>query len=1158
MRYLNQILILVLIVIIVSMGCVGAADSNDAIANNVQSDFNIDETLNYPGNPDEILNDDIPDIKNSPYNESNNLKNNQKVVELTESNFYEYFSEDGYVDTSKVSPYDTFDLSGNFSNIEIMIFTIPVTVTSTSGDAYLKDCTIQFDKVRASESNWIKVSNLKIDNKIASGFNGVIATYSSYIEITNNTIYSESAGGNPVRILGSNYINVTDNVLKTWYKSSESGFNASWTHSCIILGESHYNYIANNDIAVKESNPIYLSEYGCGPSNYNIIFNNTIRSLTKSEKTGLYNPSSWTYGVQIMGEYNRIIKNTIYNVYRGISTDGNYNEIIGNVIFNITGGYYEGNDGTQGGEYAIVGNLGSLIANNTVYDSKFNDAGSAIYVGPNNNVYGNNLTVTDSNAIIIHASSSNVNIHDNIINTKSGKGIYTLGHMNNVTIMSNIITSESGIGIQIKKQSNSKYPKNVYIVNNYILTSNDIFIDVEGVLNKSSLICENNTCKKIVVVTKENFFSYFDNHGNLKLDNIGILVFKGSFDSNELNVNSININQSVYILGNNVNIKNIQFNITSSNVIVENINFNIESESAIYLNNANNVSLIGNQIKSISPNSAIIVSKSFTKILSNKIQAKSLGILADYGSQIIVNNNVIKVTGNYTIDLTSSGNSSSDLVKNNISNNYLLGNLKGDLSVSYLNMCENNNIIYDNDGLISKLIVNDNVAFVNQNPMLVINLVDFDGNPIVDKKITLKLTNSQGQQSVYSVFTNIHGIALLKEAIPVGNYKFSAIYDGDEFYKSSQALNITLNVIYMDTSLLISNINTYYGISIVIKAILKGNDVILLDNKTISVTVNGKTYKNSTVNGVAAFNIGILPKGSYSIDYVFDDDENCTGSIGKANLVVNMMPTVIGANNVVMFYKDGSGVIAYLKDNAGKSIAGKAITIEINGKAYKKTTDKKGKVTLPVSLTPKTYSVSLNFIGDSNYKSSSKSIKVQVKTRITKIVASNLVKYYGDSKKLVIYLKDANNKAIAGKLMIIKINGKTYKKTTDKKGKVSLSLSLSKKTYKATIKFSAKHHKSSSKIVKVSVVSPKVSALSKNVKAGKKLNVVFKTYNGKVISGQKVYFKFKGKTYYLTTNSKGITTLTCNVKKGLYNVVAGFKSASVYGSTKTNIRFKVI
>ena len=101
----------------------------------------------------------------------------------------------------------------------------------------------------------------------------------------------------------------------------------------------------------------------------------------------------------------------------------------------------------------------------------------------------------------------------------------------------------------------------------------------------------------------------------------------------------------------------------------------------------------------------------------------------------------------------------------------------------------------------------------------------------------------------------------------------------------------------MSTSLVASDINTYYNVPIVIKATLKGKGNVLLDDKIVHITVNGKTYKNITIDGVVTFNIGILPKGSYSINYLFYDDENCTGSGGSSKIFVNMMPTSIIASN---------------------------------------------------------------------------------------------------------------------------------------------------------------------------------------------------------------------------------------------------------------------
>ena len=170
-----------------------------------------------------------------------------------------------------------------------------------------------------------------------------------------------------------------------------------------------------------------------------------------------------------------------------------------------------------------------------------------------------------------------------------------------------------------------------------------------------------------------------------------------------------------------------------------------------------------------------------------------------------------------------------------------LANLKGDESVSYSNNCKNNSIIYDNDGLISNLVVKDTISFINQNPMLVIKLIDFEGNFIPNKKIRIYLTDSKGQDRLYSLFTNNHGIALFEEAISIDNYTFSVIHDGNDIYKPSQVLNKKLDVIYMSTSLVASDINTYYNVPIVIKATLKGKGNVLLDDKIVHITVNGKT-----------------------------------------------------------------------------------------------------------------------------------------------------------------------------------------------------------------------------------------------------------------------------------------------------------------------------
>lgn len=175
------------------------------------------------------------------------------------------------------------------------------------------------------------------------------------------------------------------------------------------------------------------------------------------------------------------------------------------------------------------------------------------------------------------------------------------------------------------------------------------------------------------------------------------------------------------------------------------------------------------------------------------------------------------------------------------------------------------------------------------------------------------------------------------------------------------------------------------------------------------------------------------------------------------------------------------------------------------------------------------------------------------------ITASSLTKYYGDSKKLTITLKDENGNVLANKKVTITIKGKTYTATTNSNGQASFAISNAKGSYSVAIKFAGDdNYVASSKTVTVKVVAPVIKAVSTKVKKGKYLQISFKTYDNKVIKNTKVTIKINGKTYTVTTNSKGIASLKLNLKKKTYTVKAAFKSTATYGKTTKSFKVKVI
>lgn len=529
-------------------------NQNDAIQtkdnNKLSSNLNVDSE-DYLGDYDieTKINQSVSKLSSS------NLLSNQltegNVHIVSQSNYSKYFDRNGNPLSGVISPYDTIDLTGKISS-KNFVFAIPIHITSSS-NAQLTNCMIKFENMSASGRS--SVSNLHIRNSV-EWCAGVYILNSTNVDVYGNDIYCTGANGNPVRVIYSNYSNIFGNRLETNF----TGYmNLSWKRAGILLGDSHYNNIYSNNVTIKDSNPIYLTTYGFEKSNYNVIFNNTVNSSATSEDSGLSNPSAWAYGIHLMGDYNLALNNTIHNVYRGIDSEGSFNIIVGNIIFNLTGGYFEGNDGTEGGDYGIHASYSNILANNTIFDSKL--TGSAIYLMPNNTAYGNIIyNISGKSGLEFNYYADNCNVSGNIIDVPLSNPIYVFGRMNNLTIENNVISSNNASGIVIKKQSNSKYPTNVTIsdnlIMNYLRTFDSLPIDFTQVPSDANIILYNNS----IAIYNDTFFNYYDENGILK----DCSLWNGLNNVFDVSIGSYNYNSLVYC-GNFSNLP-VDFVTVSSNI----------------------------------------------------------------------------------------------------------------------------------------------------------------------------------------------------------------------------------------------------------------------------------------------------------------------------------------------------------------------------------------------------------------------------------------------------------------------------------------------------------------------------------------------------------------------------------------------------------------
>ena len=231
-----------------------------------------------------------------------------------------------------------------------------------------------------------------------------------------------------------------------------------------------------------------------------------------------------------------------------------------------------------------------------------------------------------------------------------------------------------------------------------------------------------------------------------------------------------------------------------------------------------------------------------------------------------------------------------------------------------------------------------------------------------------------------------------------------------------------------------------------------------LANQTVKVVFDNAVYELTTdAKGVAVLPFALNKGGSYNVDVFYLGDDNYRGSDATAKLTINKIKTAITASGkTFLATATTKKLTATLKDANGNVLANKKVTFTVNGKTYTATTNAKGVATVKLALkAAKTYTVSIKFAGDSVYAASTKSVKVKLNKEKTKITApKKTFKRTAKTKKVVITLKNSKGKAIAKKKVTLIVNKKKYTVKTNKKGKATFKVKLTKKgTFKYTAKF---------------------------------------------------------------------------------------------------------
>ncbi|MBQ2613081.1 MAG: hypothetical protein IJG19_04295 [Methanobrevibacter sp.] len=481
---------------------------------------------------------------------------------VTNATFSNFFTDEGELN-GNVSAGSTLDFQGTFTGETYKVnITKPVNIISSTGDALFNE----IGKKEAaggcfhisSGGSGTNVTDLTFINSAFYVTNASDVSIENIYMMANMSGIGQSTGFMCVQA-GSRYVTVKNSYFE----------NRGTGSSIIVLGYTDYCTVDNNEVVINGSsgNAVYITTFvskGDHDPTGNVISNNYIHGEA----------SGFCMALVVAGIENTIEDNIIdYNGASGIagqsfSTPAN-NTYVGNTL---TGGcsFTSSKDSYVSGN--TVEGIMNVAANNVVED---NDVYALSITGPN--VVAEDNYVGEGNVSIKKAASNTEftnNYVSSVVNVES----------DNNTIKNNFVETDYEYAVDLFTTTGNEVSYNSLVSNNLAgdyavnATSSNSVHDNDGIDN---------------IVTKDNFFYYFDKNGNYRNLNFTELIFRDDFDSL---VDAITINKTLSIEGWDASLNNMAFILLADGISLNNLELNfdqspVSSNGSAILINAPNVSI---------------------------------------------------------------------------------------------------------------------------------------------------------------------------------------------------------------------------------------------------------------------------------------------------------------------------------------------------------------------------------------------------------------------------------------------------------------------------------------------------------------------------------------------------------------------------------------
>ena len=415
-----------------------------------------------------------------------------------------------------------------------------------------------------------------------------------------------------------------------------------------------------------------------------------------------------------------------------------------------------------------------------------------------------------------------------------------------------------------------------------------------------------------------------------------------------------------------------------------------------------------------------------------------------------------------------------------------------------------------------------------------IDAIGLNGNVIVtvnNKDYSVNIVNGKG--------------AAVGVKLAAGTYDFTAAWAGNDNY----------NAVGDSGKFSVAKVDSI--IDVAVSDIKVGEDAVisvkLLSDATgsVTVTVNGKDYTETVVNGVANVKVADLKAGTYDVAVKYSGDNNYNAAVATSSFTVSKVDSTMDVTvNDIVFGGDLI-VDAVLPDDATGEVV-----ITVNGVDYHVSIEN-GKATGTISgLAAGDYTVTVKYVGDDKYVGVevAENVNVAKAQPVLGVVIADVD--YGNGFVIEATLTGVNSAPLSGNV-IVTVAGKEYTvKVTDGKG-IATGDRLAAGTYAFAAAWAGDDNYNivtENGDFKVNKVDSSVAVNVNNIKVGEELTI---TVNVPSDATGDVTVSVDGKEYNVAIeNGKAVKTIA-GLKADDYTVTVKYAGDNNYNAAVAASSFTV-